>query len=267
MQWAQYRARQPNFALSPINQPPAATGDPPLLAAMESTPDVHSAMNARRMHHALALVLVLALPACTVAVGAAPENTPGARRDRPRDVLFIPASRAAEAPAEAAPAGEAYMAPGAELMIPVLGIRPEQLRDTYSDPRSGGRVHNAIDIMAPAGAPVVAAADGIIHRLRTGGLGGITLYQIGADGTTLYYYAHLQRYAAGIREGMTVRRGEVIAYVGDTGNAGPGNYHLHFSVGRLRSLERWWDSENVNPYPLLAGEMARYGTLGGRRDR
>jgi peptidoglycan LD-endopeptidase LytH len=224
-------------------------------------------MNARRMHHALALALALVLPACTVAIGAPPENAPGARRDRPRDVLFIPASRPAAA-ADEAPAGEAYIAPGAELMIPVRGIRPEQLRDTYSDPRSGGRVHNAIDIMAPGGAPVVAAADGTIHRLRTGGLGGITIYQIGQDGQTLYYYAHLQRYAAGIREGMTVRRGEVIAYVGDTGNAGTGNYHLHFSVGRLTSRERWWDSQNVNPYPLLAGELARYGAVGGgRRDR
>lgn len=222
-------------------------------------------MTARRMHHALALALLLALPACTVAIGAAPENAPSARGDRPRDVLFIPAARPA-AETEAA-AGEAFMAPGAELMIPVRGIRPEQLRDTYNDPRSGGRVHNAIDIMAPGGAPVVAAADGTIHRLRTGGLGGITIYQVGADGRTLYYYAHLQRYAAGIREGMTVRRGEVIAYVGDTGNAGSGNYHLHFSVGRLTDMSRWWDSQNVNPYPLLMGEMARRGSLGGRRDR
>lgn len=229
--------------------------------------DVQRAMIARRMHHALVLALLLALPACTVAIGAAPENAPNARRDRPRDVLFIPASRTAAAPAEEAPAGEAYIAPGAELMVPVRGIRPEQLRDTYNDPRSGGRVHNAIDIMAPAGAPVVAAADGTIHRLRTGGLGGITIYQIGQDGATLYYYAHLQRYAAGVREGMPVRRGEVIAYVGDTGNAGAGNYHLHFSVGRLTNRERWWDSENVNPYPLLAGELARHGAVGGgRRD-
>jgi murein DD-endopeptidase MepM/ murein hydrolase activator NlpD len=232
------------------------------------TSDVQRAMNARRMHHArcaLALAALLTLPACTVALGAAPESTPSAseRRDRPRDVLFIPAARTAAADEEAT-AGEAVMAPGASLMIPVRGIGPRQLRDSYNDARSGGRVHNAIDIMAPAGAPVVAAADGTIHRMRTGGLGGITLYQIGADGRTLYYYAHLQRYAAGIREGMTVRRGEVIAYVGDTGNAGPGNYHLHFSVGRLTNMERWWESENVNPFPLLAGEYAQRASAGGR---
>jgi murein DD-endopeptidase MepM/ murein hydrolase activator NlpD len=136
-----------------------------------------------------------------------------------------------------------------------MGVRPEQLRDTYGDGRVG-HVHHAIDIMAPGGTPVIAAADGVILRLRTGGIGGITIYQLGPDGRTLYYYAHLMRYAAGIREGLSVWRGQVIAYVGDTGNAGAGNYHLHFSVGRLTDPHRWWESENTNPYPLLAGDYA-----------
>ncbi len=230
-------------------------------------------MNHRRMHHArwgaLALAALLTLPACTVAIGAAPDGRNAAassarQGDRPRDVLFIPAARTTAAEAPALEYAEAVMAPGASLMIPVRGIGPHQLRDSYADARSGGRVHNAIDIMAPGGAPVVAAADGTIRRLRTGGMGGVTIYQVGADGVTLYYYAHLQRYAAGVREGMPVRRGEIIAYVGDTGNAGPGNYHLHFSVGRLTDPQRWWDSENVNPYPLLMGDYARPGALGGR---
>ena len=151
---------------------------------------------------------------------------------------------------------DAYVAPGASLVIPVRGVRPEQLRDSYESPRSG-HVHHAIDIMAPGGTPVVAAADGTILKLRTGGNGGITIYQVGPDGRTLYYYAHLQRYAAGLREGMPVWRGQIIAYVGDTGNAGAGNYHLHFSVGRLTDPRRWWESENTNPYPLLAGDYAR----------
>lgn len=222
-------------------------------------------MNAFPMHHArlgaLALALMMGLPACTIAIGAPPEHVPASqpRRERPRDQLVIrsnprPAEEAEETGVVIEP-GE--LAPGASLLIPVRGIRPEQLRDSYQDARSGGRVHNAIDIMAPAGTPVLAAADGTIHRLRTGGLGGITIYQIGEDGRTMYYYAHLQRYAAGIRDGTPVRRGQVIAYVGDTGNAGPGNYHLHFSVGRLPDPQRYWDSENVNPYPLLAGDAAR----------
>ena len=149
------------------------------------------------------------------------------------------------------------IAPGAALMIPVEGIRPEQLRDTYDDARDGGRTHHAIDIMAPRGSPVLAAADGHVLKLRTGATGGITIYQLGRDGRTLYYYAHLQRYASGIREGKEVRQGELLAYVGDTGNAGRGNYHLHFSVGRLSNPARWWESENVDPYPLLAGNAAR----------
>jgi murein DD-endopeptidase MepM/ murein hydrolase activator NlpD len=181
---------------------------------------------------------------------AGPRET-AARESRPAEPRAVESTVAEEA------YDEGVLAPGASLLIPVRGVRPEQLRDSYADPRSGGRTHNAIDIMAPAGTPVVAAADGTIRRLREGGLGGITIYQIGADGRTLYYYAHLQRYAAGIREGMTVRRGEVIAYVGDTGNAGAGNHHLHFSVGTLRDLARWWDGDNVNPYPLLAGDVAR----------
>jgi murein DD-endopeptidase MepM/ murein hydrolase activator NlpD len=152
---------------------------------------------------------------------------------------------------------EAYVAPGATLAIPVRGVRPEQLRDSYAAARSGGRVHNAIDIMAPEGTPVLAAADGTILKLRTGGLGGITVYQLGTDGQTLYYYAHLQRYAAGLREGLPIWKGQLIAYVGDTGNAGRGNFHLHFSVSRLADARRWWEGENVNPYPMLAGLAAR----------
>lgn len=235
------------------------------------------------MHHArlgaLALAALLALPGCTIAIGAPPEGAPATanaaaprtQRQRPRDEIFIPARRPAEGEREASAAEAevemeaAVLAPGASLIIPVRGVRPEQLRDSYADPRSGGRVHNAIDIMAPGGTPVLAAADGTIHRLRTGGLGGVTIYQLGEDGRTLYYYAHLQRYAAGIRDGTPVQRGQVIAYVGDTGNAGPGNYHLHFSVGRLRDPGRWWESDNVNPYPLLAGDHAQRSTAS--RDR
>lgn len=187
----------------------------------------------------------------------------------PAEPVAAPSPSAAEARYERAerPAGrrpDAHVAPGASLTIPVQGVRPEQLRDSYEDARTG-HVHHAIDIMAPGGTPVLAAAEGTILKLRTGGNGGITIYQIAPDGRTLYYYAHLQRYAAGIREGMPVQRGEVIAYVGDTGNAGTGNYHLHFSVGRLADPRRWWESENTNPYPLLAGDYARGRVASGDR--
>ena len=139
----------------------------------------------------------------------------------------------------------------APLLIPVEGVRPEQLRDTFQDSRSEGRVHDAIDIAAPRGTPVLAATDGRIVKLWQSVPGGTTIYQLGTDEHTIYYYAHLDHYADGMAEGRTVRRGEVIAYVGDTGNAGAGNYHLHFSIAIVSDPKRYWDGTNINPYPLL----------------
>jgi peptidoglycan LD-endopeptidase LytH len=198
---------------------------------------------ARLAAAALLLPLAACYPRTEVALGPGPE--PARERAAPER---------RERREERRP--EAYVAPGASLAIPVRGVRPEQLQDSYHAPRSGGRVHHAIDIMAPGGTPVLAAADGTILKLRQSGNGGTTIYQLDPDGRTVYYYAHLQRYAAGLREGLPVLRGQVIAYVGDTGNAGPGNYHLHFSVATLRDPGRWWDGVNTNPYPLLAGDFA-----------
>lgn len=138
-----------------------------------------------------------------------------------------------------------------ELIIPVANVRPDQLIDTFDDARSEGRVHDAIDIMAPAGTPVLAATDGRISRLFQSDLGGTTIYQLSPDEKTVYYYAHLQRYADGLSEGSFVRQGDVIAYVGDTGNAGVGNYHLHFSISALSDPKRYWEGTAINPYPLL----------------
>jgi murein DD-endopeptidase MepM/ murein hydrolase activator NlpD len=143
----------------------------------------------------------------------------------------------------------------AGLLIPVVGVKPEQLIDTFSDSRSENRSHDAIDIAAPAGTPVVAAADGEIVKLWDSEAGGITIYQTSADKQFVYYYAHLQSRAEGIEVGDKVRRGETIGYVGDTGNAGAGNYHLHFSVARITDPKRYWEGTYINPYPIL-----RYGT-------
>jgi len=144
-------------------------------------------------------------------------------------------------------------APGEErkLLIPVAGITANQLQDTYTDARSEGRTHNAIDIIAPRGTPVLAAADGHIVKFFNSVQGGITIYQLDPDNRTVYYYAHLDRYADELEEGDFARRGQVIAYVGDTGNATPGNYHLHFSVSIVSDPKRHWDGVNINPYPLL----------------
>jgi len=151
-------------------------------------------------------------------------------------------------PASPSPVPE--VAPGG-LIIPVAGVRPNQLLDTFSDARSEGRVHDAIDIAAPRGTPVLAAADGTILKLFYSERGGITIYQLSQDNKFIYYYAHLDRYAEGLTEGHFAKQGEIIAYVGDTGNAGAGNYHLHFSIALTSDPRRYWEGVNINPYPLL----------------
>ena len=138
-----------------------------------------------------------------------------------------------------------------KLIVPVAGVQPNQLQDTFSDSRSEGRVHDAIDIPAAQGTPVVAAADGQIIKLFQSERGGTTIYQLSTDRKLIFYYAHLQRYADGLSEGKFVRQGEVIGYVGDTGNAEPGNYHLHFSIAVVSDPKRYWEGTNINPYPLL----------------
>ena len=137
------------------------------------------------------------------------------------------------------------------LIIPVAGVRREQLIDTFSEARSEGRTHDAIDIPAPSGTPVLASADGEIVKLFQSERGGTTIYQISADRKLVFYYAHLQGYAPNLHDGQYVHQGDVIAYVGDTGNAGSGNFHLHFSIAILSDPKRYWEGTNINPYPLL----------------
>jgi murein DD-endopeptidase MepM/ murein hydrolase activator NlpD len=135
------------------------------------------------------------------------------------------------------------------LVLPVAGITRRQLSDTWGDSRGGGaRQHNAIDIMAPRGTPVLAAASGRVEKRFESGDGGHTLYVRLPDGRTVHYYAHLDRYLA--NEGQVVRQGQPIATVGDTGSA-TGTPHLHFEIKTMRPGERWWQGANVNPYPLL----------------
>jgi murein DD-endopeptidase MepM/ murein hydrolase activator NlpD len=159
------------------------------------------------------------------------------------------------APATPAPSPQALMQPPvvapSGLVIPVAGVRPEQLQDTFNDARSEGRRHDAIDIIAPRGTPVLAAADGRVIKLFQSDKGGVTLYQLGTDERTVYYYAHLERYADGLSEGHVARRGETIAYVGDTGNVTPGNYHLHFQIYTVADPKKFYSGNNLNPYDLL----------------
>lgn len=139
------------------------------------------------------------------------------------------------------------------LAIPVAGVERADLTRQFDEQRSGGRAHRAIDILAPRGTPVLAASDGRIERLLFNQLGGNTIYQRDPVRGFVYYYAHLQRYRAGLSEGDDVRKGEVIGYVGTTGNAPPEAPHLHFAIHRVGPSDRWWQGEPIDPFDLLAG--------------
>jgi murein DD-endopeptidase MepM/ murein hydrolase activator NlpD len=138
-----------------------------------------------------------------------------------------------------------------DLEMPVDGVDDDHLRDTFADAR-GKRAHEAIDIMAPRHTPVHAVEDGVIAKVfDSKGGGGLSLYQFDPTNTYCYYYAHLDRYADGMRDGVRVRRGQIIGYVGSTGNASPNAPHLHFGIFRLTSDRVWWKGEPINPYAVL----------------
>jgi murein DD-endopeptidase MepM/ murein hydrolase activator NlpD len=144
------------------------------------------------------------------------------------------------------------------LAIPVAGVKAGQLVDTFTQARAGGaRVHDAIDIMAPEGTPVFAAAPGTVEKLFfSNGGGGISVYVRSDDGAWTYYYAHLRNYAAGLHEGQRINRGDAIGFVGHTGNASAEGPHLHMAINRMQPGEKWYQGSPINPYPLLAGKPA-----------
>ena len=163
-------------------------------------------------------------------------------------------SPAAARPATTAAAPSAVAAVPASdngLLLPVAGIKPAQLTDTFTQARGSGRLHDAIDIMAARGTPVLAAVDGKVEKLFTSKQGGLTVYEFDPAATHAYYYAHLDRYAPGLVEGMPLKRGDVIGYVGSTGNANPEAPHLHFAIFELGPEKHWWQGTAINPYPLL----------------
>ncbi|HEX3160359.1 MAG TPA: M23 family metallopeptidase [Gemmatimonadaceae bacterium] len=179
---------------------------------------------------ALAALLLLAVAACS--------------RARPST---------APSPAPAAPATESdveYLR-GRLLMVPVAGIAPERVPDTYQAARGGDRVHRALDILAPRGTPVVAADDGRVYKLRSNTLGGLTIYAVDTAERFIYYYAHLDAYRDGLREGMPLRQGDLLGFVGTSGNAPANTPHLHFQVMRMRP-DRYWDGAPLNPLPFLS---------------
>lgn len=195
-----------------------------------------------------------AVPAVTAAMAVQPPGFGAA---------VAPPIAGPSAPVQAAPAPPMFRPPptaplplvstASGLVIPVVGKMPRDLTDTFTASRSGGRVHNAIDIMAARGTPVVAAAAGTVEKLHTSRLGGITAYVRSDDGQWEYYYAHLDSYVSGLAEGQHLRQGEPIGFVGFTGNASPAGPHLHFGVYRMAPGRRWYQGEAINPYPMLTG--------------
>ena len=138
-----------------------------------------------------------------------------------------------------------------DLSMPVAGVDTRKLHDNFSETRGGTRPHEAIDILAPRGTPVLAADDGVVRKLFTSVPGGLTVYEFDLEERYCYYYAHLDGYAPDLHEGQRLRKGDLVGYVGTTGNARKDAPHLHFAVSRLDPDKRWWTGTPIDPYPLL----------------
>jgi murein DD-endopeptidase MepM/ murein hydrolase activator NlpD len=144
-----------------------------------------------------------------------------------------------------------------DLTPPLSGVKRSEILDTFDQSRGGGKRHEATDIMAPRGTPVHAVQDGTIRKLFLSKAGGNTIYEFDPEGIYCFYYAHLDRYADGLQEGMSVRKGDVIGYVGSTGNAARDSPHLHFAIVKLGSDKKWWEGTAINPYPILVRLASR----------
>lgn len=175
---------------------------------------------------------------------AQPESTQAAPAPNARPQPPAQATLAAATGVQSSPAGS--------LLLPVSGVQASQLTDTFNQTRDGTRRHEALDIMAARGTPVLAATDGTVAKLFTSVPGGLTIYEFDPSQTYAYYYAHLDHYADGLAQGQSLHRGDVIGYVGSTGNASEDAPHLHFAIFLLGAEKQWWKGTPINPYPLLA---------------
>ena len=164
-------------------------------------------------------------------------------------IKAVDGSTTATDASSAAPAAAA--APAGKLLIPVEGVKLAQLSDNFDQPRGKERHHEALDIMAPKGTKVLAVADGKLTKLFNSKPGGLTVYQFDPTEKYAYYYAHLDRYAEGVKEGMDLKRGDLVGYVGVTGNSDPNAPHLHFAVVELTPEKQWWKGTPINPFPLM----------------
>lgn len=193
------------------------------------------------------ILLALASTLAAVSIGAAMKGK------APRAAATaIPMAPVASVVPVKGPAPAAKIATPPALLMPVVGYDVKNLRDNFDETRGGMRKHEALDIMAARGTPVVAVDDGVVTKLFRSIAGGITIYQYDRSGTFVYYYAHLDRYADGLKEGQVLKRGDVIGYVGTTGNAPANAPHLHFTIFELGPEKKWWRGKAVNPFPYLA---------------
>jgi murein DD-endopeptidase MepM/ murein hydrolase activator NlpD len=175
----------------------------------------------------------------------------GAVDDSLNAVVEVPAPTSGTSGIIPSSAPEAKDLAARDLEIPVAGVRADALVRSYHDARSGGREHEALDILAPRDTPVVAVEDGTIAKLFVSKAGGNTVYQFDPGRQYAYYYAHLERYSDGLKEGSAVSRGQVIGYVGTSGNAPKNTPHLHFAVFRLTAEKQWWQGTPIDPYDIL----------------
>src|SRR6266568_2998011 len=137
------------------------------------------------------------------------------------------------------------------LTLPIRGLSARDIQDTFNQTRGEGRKHDATDILSPRGTPVLAMDDGVIQKLFLSKPGGLTIYEFDREQVFCFYYAHLDRYADGLKEGLPVHRGDVLGYVGTTGNAPPDTPHLHLAIFRLGPEKLWWQGIAIDPYPVL----------------
>lgn len=184
-----------------------------------------------------ALILPLALAACARHVVAPPP-------------VSSPAPAVAFPDRGGATASEADFLRARALMVPVAGVSPERVSDSYDAPR-GARTHQALDILAPRGTPVLSVDAGRILKMHTSSTGGITIYAADEAERFIYYYAHLERYRAGLAEGMKIAKGDILGFVGTTGNAPKDTPHLHFQAMRMGADRKWSGGAPVDPRPFF----------------
>lgn len=237
---------------------PPMTAEPPAAA---STTDAVSSIEGPPPADGAAPSIPTPVPTQEAASDAPASSAEATVSSQPAPVA-VPAIIAPPPNAAVVPEPLTNVTPGipTKLMIPVEGTKADSLIDTFTQARGGGsRPHDAIDIMAPSGTPVRAVDDGKIVKLFLSKAGGITAYQFDPTEKFAYYYAHLERYADGLAEGQAVKRGDLIGYVGYTGNANPAGPHLHFAIVVLGPEKRWWEGTPINPYPVLIGATEAAG--------